>query len=255
MSYPNILLVDADETFRSSLLRQLQKSDACGAIYSTGHMEEALLLIANHRIDVLITDLFIFGGDGLALITQFHRINRNAIVVLMSALLRSGVINETVLEDIDLLLTKPCSVTSVCDSLNGLLNHDVISNRRRSNLDADLSEILRSLGIAPHVKGYHYLKEAIMIVLRNPSAADGVTKMVYPEIARKYQTSTINVERAIRYAIYEAWQKYRHQKWKLYFTETELNRERPSNATVICVLAEYYRLYGAEYSFAIRTNP
>lgn len=254
MNCPNVLLADADGSFRSSLLEALQKSGSCGYIYSTDNMEEALLLITNHQIDILITDLFIFGGDGLALISQLHRINRNAIIVLVSALLRSGIFNEAVLDDVDLLLTKPCSAVSVCDSLNGLLNNDVISQRRRYNLDADLSEMVRSLGIAPHVKGYHYLKEAIKIVLNNPDAADGVTKLIYPEIARKYQTSTTNVERAIRYAIYEAWQKYRHQKWGIYFTETELKRERPSNATVICVLAEHYRLYGAERSFAIRTN-
>lgn len=254
MAFPTVLIADADQTFAAQLRQELESTGICDQIFTVDNMDDALALMTNQKIDILMTEVFIFRGDGIALLEQVHRSNRNAVVVLISGLIRSGVFSNAVFENVDLLFSKPCAVSAVCDSLSQLLSSGLIRRRQQRNLDADISVLIRSLGISPHVKGYHYLREAVEIVLRDPSAADGVTKQIYPEIARKFQTNTNNVERAIRYAVSDAWKKYRSEKWRSFFTGVELRREHPSNSTVICVLAEHYRLYGVEKAFPDRLS-
>lgn len=245
MSSPVVLIADADQTFAETLCETLVHTGNYSSIYTVNNMEAAISLMNHQKIDILITELFIFNGDGLTLLSHFHRINRNSVIVLVSPLARSDIFTSSALKHVDMLFAKPCAYTSISDALTQMLLTDVLHVRQHTNMDNDLSEMIRSFGISPHMKGYRYLKEAVVLVLEASPLSACITKHIYPEIARNNLTNPGNVERSIRYAIKSAWSKEHSENWELYFS-TEKYRSNPSNAAVIHAFAEYYRIHGAD---------
>lgn len=240
----NVLIADADDVFAMNLWRELQAQGMECNVQVTDNMETALSYIANEEIDILIADLYVPGGDGLSLIQRLKQVNHNAVIVLCSALLSGGIAKHSSLSDIALTVSKPCFASSVCEELSTLVEEETESTGREQEIDSGVYQMIRELGIAPHVKGYRYLKEAIKMAILAPQQMEGITKTIYPEIAKKYQTSVANIERAIRYAINDGWKKHRNERWERYLSvDLQERKKRPSNSELISALAEYYRLY------------
>ena len=113
--------------------------------------------------------------------------------------------------------------------------------------DLRISNLLHQLGIPFHIKGYHYLRDAIKLVLKNPEAMDAVTKVLYPEIAKRYNTSASCVERAMRNAIEIAWDRgnmeYLHQRFG---RSVKPMTTRPTNSEFIATAVDMLRLQQAQ---------
>lgn len=242
----NVLIADADNTFAMNLRRELLDQGLKCNIQVTDNMERALSYITDEEIDVLIADLYVPGGDGLSLIHRLKQVNHDAVVVLCSALLRGGIVKHSTPSDIDLTVSKPCFASSLCEELSTLVDGDNDGDATdiEPGIDAAVVQMIRELGIPPHVKGYRYLKEAVKMAIVAPYCMDGITKTIYPEIGKKYQTSVANIERAIRYAISDAWKHRRNQRWERYLSlDLQERKKRPSNSELISALVEYYHLH------------
>ena len=118
---------------------------------------------------------------------------------------------------------------------NGILNdHD---------LELMITDILHQIGVPAHIKGYHYLREAILISVKNEDAINSVTKLIYPTVAKKYDTTSSRVERAIRHAIEVAWDRGDLDILNAYFGYTINNdRGKPTNSEFIAMIADKIRL-------------
>ena len=107
------------------------------------------------------------------------------------------------------------------------------------NQEAIITDLLHNLGIPSHIRGYNYIKEGIMIVYRNNNGISYITKDVYPEIAKKYDTTSTRVERAIRHAIEVSWSRGDINLMEdIFGNSLNVNRDKPTNAEYLTTLAD-----------------
>ena len=122
-------------------------------------------------------------------------------------------------------------------------NYIEVSENKEENLEALVTNIIHEVGVPAHIKGYQYLREAIMMVVDNIDMINQITKQLYPEIAHKYKTTSSRVERAIRHAIEVAWGRGRLDVMEKIFGYTvNANKGKPTNSEFIAMIADKLRL-------------
>ena len=113
----------------------------------------------------------------------------------------------------------------------------------RNSLEADITNIIREIGIPAHIKGYQYIREAIMMTVNDINLLNYITKLLYPTIAKKYKTTSSSVERAIRHAIEVAWNRGRIDVLEDLFGYTvSAGKGKPTNSEFIALIADKLRL-------------
>lgn len=111
------------------------------------------------------------------------------------------------------------------------------------DLEQDVTDIIHEIGVPAHIKGYQYLREAIMMSVREPSMISSITKVLYPTIAKHFQTTPSRVERAIRHAIEVAWSRGRMETLDALFGYTvNTGKGKPTNSEFIALIADRIRL-------------
>ena len=119
----------------------------------------------------------------------------------------------------------------------------IFEETKELSLETMVTELLHEIGIPAHIKGYHYIREAITIAVNNADIINSVTKQLYPMVAKKYQTTSSRVERAIRHAIEVAWDRGDIDVLNSYFGYTIHNeRGKPTNSEFIAMIADKLRL-------------
>ena len=121
--------------------------------------------------------------------------------------------------------------------LTSLENKD--SSIMRSDLRIQVTEILHQIGVPAHIKGYHYLRDSIIMAIEDPEIINAVTKQLYPSVAKQYETTSSRVERAIRHAIEVAWDRGDVDVLNSYFGYTIHNtRGKPTNSEFIAMISD-----------------
>ena len=111
------------------------------------------------------------------------------------------------------------------------------------DLEKDVTDMIHEIGVPAHIKGYQYLREAIIMSVEDPDMLGSITKVLYPTIARKYQTTSSRVERAIRHAIEVAWNRGRMETLDAMFGYTiNTGKGKPTNSEFIALIADKIRL-------------
>lgn len=111
------------------------------------------------------------------------------------------------------------------------------------DLEQDVTNMIHEIGVPAHIKGYQYLREAIMMSVENPSMISSITKILYPTIAKQFQTTPSRVERAIRHAIEVAWSRGRMETLDALFGYTiDTGKGKPTNSEFIALIADRIRL-------------
>lgn len=111
------------------------------------------------------------------------------------------------------------------------------------NLEQDVTEMIHEIGVPAHIKGYQYLREAIMMSVEDPTMISSVTKILYPTIAKRFQTTPSRVERAIRHAIEVAWSRGRMETLDALFGYTiDTGKGKPTNSEFIALIADRLQL-------------
>ena len=111
------------------------------------------------------------------------------------------------------------------------------------NLESDVTNIIHEIGVPAHIKGYQYLREAIILSINDMDMLNSITKILYPSIAKKYQTTASRVERAIRHAIEVAWSRGKMDTIDALFGYTiNTGKGKPTNSEFIALIADKIRL-------------
>lgn len=117
------------------------------------------------------------------------------------------------------------------------------SENKERELELTVTDIIHEVGVPAHIKGYHYVRDAIIMAVEDPEIINAVTKRLYPIIAQKYSTTASRVERAIRHAIEVAWDRGDLDVLNSYFGFTVNNqRGKPTNSEFIAMIADKLRL-------------
>jgi two-component system response regulator (stage 0 sporulation protein A) len=166
----------------------------------------------------------------------------------MSPINKQSVLMEASEAGADVCLLKPFDITSLSGHIDALAKqHTSYQNtsptRPGVDLEAQVTKIIHLMGIPAHIKGYQYLRSAILLTIEDNETINSVTKVIYPAVAKKYQTTTSRVERAIRHAIEVAWDRGDIDTLNSYFGYTIHNsRGKPTNSEFIAMVADNLRL-------------
>ena len=142
-------------------------------------------------------------------------------------------------------MTKPCRVTTVCERIRQLCGTGALDEDRDrgQNLEAVVTSIIHEIGVPAHIKGYQYLREAILLAVADREVINAVTKVLYPEVAKRFGTTASRVERAIRHAIEVAWDRGDLETLQRFFGYTVSNAKgKPTNSEFIAMISDRIRL-------------
>lgn len=124
---------------------------------------------------------------------------------------------------------------------------ETVSNKKAHDLEKDVTDIIHEIGVPAHIKGYQYLREAIMLSVEDREMLSAVTKILYPTIAKKYHTTSSRVERAIRHAIEVAWNRGNMDTLDSMFGYTiNVGKGKPTNSEFIALIVDKIRLHYRE---------
>lgn len=251
-----ILIADENPTSRASIRESLRRA-GCHYIEEATNGEEAVQKLMKFHPDIAIIDIWLSRLDGIGVIRSVkpsdYAPDHVPAFILTSMVSNQNIFVQAMNAGAELCLIKPVNPTSLCEHIENILK-----NRRReeqnlpANPDVDehtpdietqVTKIIHQIGVPAHIKGYQYLRTAILLTVNDSEIINSVTKVLYPSVAKKYQTTTSRVERAIRHAIEVAWDRGDVDTLNSYFGYTiQNNRGKPTNSEFIAMIADNLRL-------------
>ena len=239
-----VLVADAGEEFRRILVEQLKSEAGIEVVGATGDGEEALRLAESACPDVLVMDLVLARMDGVEVLLELAKRPQRPRVLVLSGFARGSVAELAVKTGADYYMLKPCRLTAVAERVRQLAALGDQETRtgeeeRDQKLESVVTAIIHEIGVPAHIKGYQYLREAILIAVGDIDVINAVTKVLYPEVAKRFGTTASRVERAIRHAIEVAWDRGDLETLQKYFGYTVSNAKgKPTNSEFIAMIAD-----------------
>lgn len=209
--------------------------------------------IKKEKPDVVLCDIFMPNLDVFGVMNVVNIIpeKERPLVCVMSSFDNTRLEKEMLLGGISYCFLKPFDINSVAEriiQISGWQRADeplIVKNTPYSATDLELmvTEIMHQIGVPAHIKGYHYLREAIILSVKNSEIVNSVTKLLYPTVAKTHSTTSSRVERAIRHAIEVAWDRGDIDVLNSYFGYTIQNdRGKPTNSEFIAMISDKLRL-------------
>ena len=170
-------------------------------------------------------------------------------LLVLSSFARGNVAELAAAHGADYYMMKPCRIPTVVERVRQLAARSQPSggtpedSAEGESLESQVTSIIHEIGVPAHIKGYQYLREAILMAMEDPEYINAVTKRLYPDIAQKDNATPSRVERAIRHAIEVAWDRGDVDTLNRYFGYTIHNmRGKPTNSEFIAMIADKMRL-------------
>lgn len=210
--------------------------------------------IKNDRPDVVIVDAILPHMDAIELIKKVQALSGKKPEFIVTSSYDNPFIEKQVMENgAAYFMLKPFDASSLGDRINALFNgtsDDPIGNNNPDDMEVIVTEVIHQLGVPAHIKGYHYLREAILASLDDGELLESVTKMLYPTVAKKFSTTSSRVERAIRHAIEIAWDRGDLDTLNSFFGYTvNTCKGKPTNSEFIALITDKLRL---QYKTALK---
>ncbi len=250
MNNTKILIADENVAARGSLRDEL-KAQGYSSIYEASNGEEALSMIGTVEPEVVIVDVLLSKLDGIGVIRQSRKLlGEDAPIFIVTSLLGNhNMLLEASNAGAAMCMIKPVNAESVAGYIENLLPSGLslpmqgAEDYGAAELEAQVTRIIHQIGVPAHIKGYQYLRTAILLTINDGDIINSVTKILYPTVAKKYGTTTSRVERAIRHAIEVAWDRGDVEVLNSYFGYTiQNNRGKPTNSEFIAMIADNLRL-------------
>ena len=236
-----IMLADADTDACSMLREALEQTGRFDVTASTGDGSEVLSLIEKTRPDILVLDLVLPGLDGLSIMQRMEG-DRAPMVLMTSSIANHETIAQAGELGAAMFIRKPYSEDAMVENLLRLAEK-ADPKVHAPGLEELVTSIIHEVGVPAHIKGYQYLREAIMMSVEDVEMLGSITKVLYPTIAKKYQTTPSRVERAIRHAIEVAWSRGRMETLDALFGYTiNTGKGKPTNSEFIALITDKLRL-------------
>ena len=200
-----VVLADANEEFRTALKQALEATGEFDVVGCAADGLAAAQDIAERKPQLLVMDLLLPGLDGFGVLEQAAKDKVQMKTVVVSALYRDQIVSQAMSRGVSFFMPKPCELTSLLDQMRRAVNEGEESEDESQALEREVTAVIHEVGVPAHIKGYQYIRDGIIMTVREPEIINGVTKVLYPAIAKKNGTTASRVERAIRHAIEVAW--------------------------------------------------
>ncbi len=197
--------------------------------------------------DFVLIDLFMPGLDAIGVINAAKRSVEPLPMFFVKSAFSSPTLEREVLQSGAAYFTiSPFNPAELAQRMLQLATHGAAGGEpstSRNDMEIQVTEILHQIGVPAHIKGYHYLRDSILMAIETPEIINAVTKQLYPSVAKRYETTSSRVERAIRHAIEVAWDRGDVDILNSYFGYTIHNtRGKPTNSEFIAMISDKLRL-------------
>lgn len=256
----NVAIADDNERMLRLLENIIESDEELNVIGVAKDGEEAYDVIKTKEPDVVLLDIVMPKLDGLGVLDRVNNdksIKKHPTFIMISAIGQEKITEDAFNLGADYYIMKPFDNDMVLNRIKRVKNTtsaQVVSGRKvnayekaetlnERNLEADVTEIIHEIGVPAHIKGYQYLRDAIVMSVNDMEMLNSITKILYPTIAKKYQTTSSRVERAIRHAIEVAWSRGKMDTIDEMFGYTIHNgKGKPTNSEFIALITDRIRL-------------
>lgn len=240
-----ILLADTGEEFRLNLASHINGEADMQVVGQTGDGVELLRMVQELEPDALVMEMILTGMDGIEVLDELAKLEHRPKVLILSSYIRGNVADAAAARGAEYYMTKPGRPTAVCERLRQITagSAEAGPGNKSVNMETRVTAIIHEVGVPAHIKGYQYLREAILIAVHDMDVINAVTKVLYPEVAKRFGTTASRVERAIRHAIEVAWDRGDLETLQKYFGYTVSNAKgKPTNSEFIAMIADRLQL-------------
>ena len=260
-----VLVADNSEFAKNDLKDFLQNNDKVQFAGVVDNGRDAYRTIIDEAPDIVLIDVILPVMDGFTVIEKINvnkSIKKKPLFIIISSMGNQSMVEYACKLGVIYYIMKPYNLDSMLHRiLQAAMLHmrsewDVkkkertygmqeygMSNYMETTLENDVTDIIREIGIPAHIKGYQYIREAIMLTVNDMNLLNYITKLLYPTIAKKYKTTSSSVERAIRHAIEVAWNKGQIDVLEDMFGYTiSAGKGKPTNSEFIALIADKLRL-------------
>ena len=261
-----VLVADDNSDFTMTLSSYLEKEEQIQIVGIAKDGNEAYEKALELKPDILLLDIIMPHLDGLGVLEKLGETNleKSPLVIILSAVGQDKITQKAIALGAQYYIVKPFDINVLIKRMKELKNYqptqfkggfitreikaqyiDIAPDKKKNqeNLEALVTNIIHEVGVPAHIKGYQYLREAIMMVIKDTDVINQITKQLYPEIADKYHTTPSRVERAIRHAIEVAWTRGQTETVDSIFGYTiSAAKGKPTNSEFIAMIADKLRL-------------
>lgn len=252
-----VCLTDDNQELVHLIEEYLHQQDDIEVVGTAYNGQECLSLVKEVQPDVLVLDIIMPHLDGLGVLEQIRQDADmpDPNVIMLTAFGQEDVTKKAVELGASYFILKPFDMENLTNNIRQVYgkqrsvfpkakrNHQTASSKKPQNLDASITSIIHEIGVPAHIKGYMYLREAISMVYNDIELLGSITKVLYPDIAKKYKTTSSRVERAIRHAIEVAWSRGNIESISNLFGYTvSMSKAKPTNSEFIAMVADKLRI-------------
>lgn len=252
-----VLIADADPDFQRTMTQALSREGDMEAAGVSSDGLETLSLIQTARPDVVLLDLIQQRLDGLAILRRLAGQEDAPPVLVLTGFVNAAVVAECAKLGAAYFIPKPCDPGALLQCLRqyakaekrppaavpGLAPAAKVPSPAPAQLESAVTSLLHEMGVPAHIKGFQYLRAGILFTIRSAGSVTGITKVLYPEIAKRFSATPACVERAMRHAIEIAWNRGDFEMQQKIFRGTISGAKgKPTNGEFIALLAEHIAL-------------
>ena len=240
-----VLIVDNDESMINEVVKYFSSHEVIEVVACKKDGEEGLEYILNNpnKFDLIIMDLILPKCDGIFILNEMQKRDINKNVIIATSFKEDAMLTEVNKCGVNYYMLKPYNLDSLTDIIKRIVNNQNKTRIDNKDLQQAITNLLHSLGMPSHIKGYSYIRDSINLMYNKPSMLGAITKELYPEIANMYDTTSSRVERAIRHAIEVSWTRGDYEVMEEIFGHSvDYDRAKPTNSEFIATLADKLRL-------------
>ncbi|NLX91039.1 MAG: sporulation transcription factor Spo0A [Firmicutes bacterium] len=263
----NILIADDNKEFNDLLSEFLEKEEDMEVIGNAYNGKEVLEIVKEKKPDIILLDIIMPHLDGIGVLEELNNMDLfpQPKVIMLTAFGHENITRRAVELGASYYILKPFNLEILAERIRQLGKENapvpktvsasvksVSPKNDKEKYIEEITDIIHEIGIPAHIKGYLYLRDAISMVAEEIELLGSITKILYPRIAEKYETTPSRVERAIRHAIEVAWSRNNIETIKKFFGYT-INTEKgkPTNSEFIALVADKIRLKNRRYDYKV----
>ena len=258
MRKTRLLIVDDNKDLVQMMWEYFNKSEKAKVAFEAKDGKEALDIIEKRQedFDLVLLDLIMPNKDGLEVLRHMYENRIDKKVIVLTSYNTQDAIRKASELGANYFMLKPFELFELEQKINSIMEESDRKNESidlfHNNLQISITKTLHELGVPSHIKGYQYIREGITLVYKRPEIIGGITKELYPEIAKKFDSTVSRVERAIRHAIEVSWNRGNWDLMEEIFGHSvDIDKAKPTNSEFIVTIADKLRL---EFSRPLVSN-
>ena len=259
-----IMIVDDNKEFVKILTTYIDGENDMQVICSANDGLNVASMVNESCPDILLLDIIMPEKDGLAVLEEINdKVDKKPLVVMMSAIGQERITQKALSLGAMYYVVKPFDLATLTERLRelvGISSNSVlergrgeynfkpqVKSKKVAPIEVRVTNLIHDVGVPAHIKGYQYLREAIIMSVQNEEVINAVTKTLYPSLAKVFKTTPSRVERAIRHAIEVAWNRGQIEVHdKIFGYTVNSNKGKPTNSEFIAMLADMLRMESVE---------